>query len=556
MDKKKIKSGSAGNLMDIFQRKSKTQRTPPASTSSSHYTHIHVTPLADISASGDVLKSPESDQNSIISITNLDQAVEYIEEIRNELTVAKVQIATAPSEDLIRNLQSELAAVKAELATAPKEDFLKNIQNELAAAKAELAALRNERRMLKKTSLPLENRFSPLDSSEEEELVEKETAWLFPTTTTSTTFAEAERTRKKRRRTHTKTPPTINTKSADLPQVKTKVPLPPPINEAHKSKKSKLPPVILNDVKNYTKWQNYMSANNIDYQAKLLTDNSIKISLRDEDSYRKLTRSLNENQSSWYSYEDKQNRPIKVILKRLHPSCLVDQIKDDLLQRNFKILEVTQLFKRNVKTPLPIFMLSFDKDEDIKKIYEIKDMLHMKVEIEALRKSKLIPQCKRCQQFGLTQNYCQKTTRCVKCAENHMTKDCKKPKEKNPTCVNCGDPHPANYRGCQIAKKLQEIRNKKETLKQYPVVPKKQQEPVIIVPQQPPKNMEMSYAQVTKRGTQQLNNSENISQLLQKIITRLDDLEQKQNNNTKLIFQRISKLENRFKVAPNHKKTK
>jgi hypothetical protein len=87
-----------------------------------------------------------------------------------------------------------------------------------------------------------------------------------------------------------------------------------------------------------------------------------------------------------------------------------------------------------------------------------------KVEIEALKMSTLIPQCKRCQAFGHTQKYCNKECRCVKCAGKHQTKDCKKTAEEKPKCIHCGEDHPASYRGCTIAIELQKIRN--NTLKQ------------------------------------------------------------------------------------------
>jgi stalled ribosome alternative rescue factor ArfA len=32
---------------------------------------------------------------------------------------------------------------------------------------------------------------------------------------------------------------------------------------------------------------------------------------------------------------------------------------------------------------------------------------------------------------------------------------------QNPKCVNCGEGHPVNYRGCIVAKELQKIKNKK-----------------------------------------------------------------------------------------------
>src|ERR1044071_1059837 len=102
---------------------------------------------------------------------------------------------------------------------------------------------------------------------------------------------------------------------------------------------------------------------------------------------------------------------------------------------------------------LPMFILTFDKSEDIKKIYEIKYICHMKVKIEALRASNLIPQCKKCQRYGHTKNFCNRDFVCVRCSGNHNSTQCTKTKELPDKCCNCGDP--ANYRGCVIAKQHQ-----------------------------------------------------------------------------------------------------
>jgi hypothetical protein len=99
------------------------------------------------------------------------------------------------------------------------------------------------------------------------------------------------------------------------------------------------------------------------------------------------------------------------------------------------------------------------KKEDTKRIFEIKEILGMKVTIEVLRKSNLILQCKNCQAYGHTQKHCGKEVRCVKCIGKHHMKECKKPNQSHPKCVNCGEAHPANYRGCVVAKELQKIQN-------------------------------------------------------------------------------------------------
>ena len=76
-----------------------------------------------------------------------------------------------------------------------------------------------------------------------------------------------------------------------------------------------------------------------------------------------------------------------------------------------------------------MFILTFSADENRNKIFEITIIVGSKVEIKPLRKSKLIRECKQCQAYGNTQRYSKKDPRCVKCAEKHHTKECKKPKE-------------------------------------------------------------------------------------------------------------------------------
>lgn len=55
---------------------------------------------------------------------------------------------------------------------------------------------------------------------------------------------------------------------------------------------------------------------------------------------------------------------------------------------------------------------------------------HTRVVIEDSRRSKDIPQCTRCQQYGHTKNNCMHPYRCVKCVEGHKTTECPK-KDRN-----------------------------------------------------------------------------------------------------------------------------
>jgi len=178
------------------------------------------------------------------------------------------------------------------------------------------------------------------------------------------------------------------------------------------------------------------------------------------DLYRTASKMLTEAQFKWSTYENKQTRPIRVVVKKLHSSCKPDQIVHELRQKGYHILDAVNILKWQTKEPLPIFMLTFDRTENVKKIYDITAIRGMRDEVTLYRKTGLLPQCKNCQAWGHTKSYCHKEPRCVKYAGKYTTESCTKPKEVPLKCYNCGENHPANYRGCIVEKELQALRNK------------------------------------------------------------------------------------------------
>jgi hypothetical protein len=106
---------------------------------------------------------------------------------------------------------------------------------------------------------------------------------------------------------------------------------------------------------------------------------------------------LAEAQFIWPTYENKQTRPKRVVVKKLHSSCTSDKIVQELRQKGYQIIDAVNILKWKTKESLPIFMLTFDRTENIKIIYEITDIRGMRVEVTPYRKTKLQPQCKNCQ---------------------------------------------------------------------------------------------------------------------------------------------------------------
>lgn len=123
------------------------------------------------------------------------------------------------------------------------------------------------------------------------------------------------------------------------------------------------------------------------------------------------------------------------MVRNLHPSTPVEDISKELVEKNYKIQEVVQKFRKNVinnkveYSRLPLYTLVFDNSEDINRIYNIQHINHMKVKIEAIRNNKIIPQCKKCQRYDHTQRFCNRKLNCVKCAGNYLTVKCTKSKK-------------------------------------------------------------------------------------------------------------------------------
>lgn len=219
-----------------------------------------------------------------------------------------------------------------------------------------------------------------------------------------------------------------------------------------------------------------------------------------------------------------------------------------LKNKGFEVMEVVNLLSTRNWTPLSLFVLSFQNKENIKKIYEIKEILGMKVDIESLRKSKLIPQCKKCQTYGHTQRFCNREPRCVKCAGKHLSRECKKTKLTQPKCANCSENHPANYRGCEVAKKFQAIRNDIDRKKLSKPAPIRETRPALTV-------QGRSYSQavlesnIMENKTQDKDGShdgDNVNSILSKLIAKLENQEKEfigQGKLLKDILERLSKLE-------------
>lgn len=92
------------------------------------------------------------------------------------------------------------------------------------------------------------------------------------------------------------------------------------------------------------------------------------------------------------------------------------------------------------------------------------DIMGVRVEILPIRRSRFVPQCKRCQAEH-TQKYCSKEHRYCKCTDKHLTVACQKSAIAQPKSLHCGEGHPGNFRGWISSIAMQKLRTKQKKKK-------------------------------------------------------------------------------------------
>lgn len=292
--------------------------------------------------------------------------------------------------------------------------------------------------------------------------------------------------------------------------------------------KYKPPPIYIQDVVNYPNMLSCLetSLHRDEFYCKTL-GNNVRVNTNTPEAYRKLKHLLNQNKIAHHTYQPKEERAYRVVIKHLHQSIPVEEIKEALEIKGFQIRNVSNIRSWQTKQPLPLFFIDQEPNENNKNIYKLTNLLGTKITVEAPRKRKEIPQCMRCQQYGHTKSYCTRPYYCVKCAENHPTSHCQKNPKSPAKCVLCDSAHPANYKGCSVYRNLLNTRNK-------PVYPTKNQTPqnTPIVPEKPTSkepdthkiNQDISYAQITKSNTLDNKNEKFLHNFLNKFETMFNQL--------------------------------
>lgn len=425
-------------------------------------------------------KSTRIVRSPILNVPNVSR---YNMQLKTTTAVATTAVATTPhvnnnnpqSEEIIKAL-AESRQENKELNTTIRwlQEHVKLLEEEVKKLKVDqkmghqnVPEVPMEKGALNRGNTGKETKSAVYQTDSDSEELENETNWMFKRSNKFLKRQKKQEVNSSNKRKAESSPEmdtSANVSVAKVTQLSTtskpkKEKPPPPINITHVDKFS----VIHAIMKEVTEKE---------YKLVSLNNNVWKVNMPDPDGYRKLSTVLNDKGLQWYTYEDKNTRPIRVVVRGLHQSCTTDEIIEDLKCKDLMVLDAVNMVKTErkstdnggstiIKRKLPLFTLTFANSEKIENIYNIRNIMGMVVRIEPLKKvTGIIPQCKNCQAYNHTKKYCNRETRCVKCAGKHDTKDCKIEKNTPAKCINCHGTHPASYRGCEVAKTLQNMRNR------------------------------------------------------------------------------------------------
>ena len=221
---------------------------------------------------------------------------------------------------------------------------------------------------------------------------------------------------------------------------------------------SKPPPIILYGIEDVNKLTELLEnvVNKKDFTFKIINKNQLRVSCNTVETYKKIIKVVRENGLIGHTFNRKDKRPYRIVIRNLHHTTPISVIKETLESTgNIVIGEIINAKYGPDRKPTSTFFATLEQGPSNKAAKNIKYIYYQSVVIEDPRKRNSVVQCQKCQQYGHTKNYCMRPYRCVKCAQSHKTADCPKTDRNTPaTCALCLGFHPANYKGCEVYKEI------------------------------------------------------------------------------------------------------
>lgn len=196
------------------------------------------------------------------------------------------------------------------------------------------------------------------------------------------------------------------------------------------------------------------------------------------EGYKHLQTLLSQKEYQFFTYDTKEERLFKVVLKGLPSDETLADVKKELTRLLEPIVPV-QVIEMKMKsrpgdlrngTSSKFYLVHFKSSElnNLKALEKASLMFQTRVQWEHFRKSggsfQNLTQCRKCQAWGHGTKHCHMMPKCMICGEpSHVKDNC--PVKDHPTkfkCANCGKCHKSNYFECDTRKAILKSRAKRQ----------------------------------------------------------------------------------------------
>ncbi|KAK2578261.1 hypothetical protein KPH14_001031 [Odynerus spinipes] len=117
--------------------------------------------------------------------------------------------------------------------------------------------------------------------------------------------------------------------------------------------------------------------------------NTVNNSTYNSISYTKIAKELEAKDTQFYTFQYKSQRNFKVVLRGLHPSSNLDEIKSEIETNGHKVVRITNIRNNSTKSPTPLFFVELKPQENNKLIYDLKHLLQTIVTVEKPYKKRI-----------------------------------------------------------------------------------------------------------------------------------------------------------------------
>ncbi|KAJ3629934.1 hypothetical protein MTP99_014296 [Tenebrio molitor] len=155
---------------------------------------------------------------------------------------------------------------------------------------------------------------------------------------------------------------------------------------------------------------------------------------------------LKHDNIEFHTYTHKDNKTHAFVLRGLDQKPELEDIAEALKTEQIAIINIYNMRATN----RPAYLVVTDNTITMAKLDNIKYVLNTKITWHRHMNSKVFVQCHRCQKWGHATANCHARPRCLKCAEEHLTRECPIDRTDTPRCANCSGNHTANNIECPV----------------------------------------------------------------------------------------------------------